>query len=210
MLKYNLVPFVLVVGATLSKAFAFDPFTALSAAGSASSIFSSAKGISDTLGDVSQFSDFLGIASETLDESVGLASDLGYETDSKELDEQVDRMEDLNQKLKEIKWSSQDLKYTFDSDIGRAKSLSQKIRQMRKVVGISKKLAGAFGLKTKGSEKVATLQQVKINSMMLDELQAMRRLQLLAFLEEKEKEARQDIYLNKIIVQEEKKRRSFN
>ena len=210
MFKYNLVPVLFLVGLESEKAFAFDPFTALTATSSAASILGSAQGISETLGDVSQFSDFLGIASETLDESAGLASDLGYETDSKELDEQVGRMEDLNQKLKEIKWNSQELKYTFDGDIQRTKSLAQKIRHMRRIFSISKKLAGAFGLKSKGSEKVATLQQVKINSMMLDELQAMRRLQLLAFLEEKEREARQDIYLNKIVIQEEKKKRSFN
>lgn len=210
MFKHNIIPFFILIGLKSQNVYGFDPFTALSATGSAASILGSAKGISDTMGDVSQFSDFLGIASETLDESAGLASDLGYETDSKELDDQVYKMEDLNQKLKEIKWNSQELKYTFDGDIQRAKSLAQKIRQMRRVIRISQKLASVFGLKAKGSDKVATLQQVKISSMMLDEMQAMRRLQLLAFLEEKEREARQDIYLNKIVIQEEKKKRSYN
>lgn len=210
MFKYHLISNVILLGLIAQKAFGFDPFTALTATSSAASILGSAKDISETMGDFGQFSDFLGITSETLDETAGLSSDLGYEADSKELDEQVSQMEDLNQKLKEIKWNSQDLKYTFDGDIHRAKSLAQKIRQIRKVVSISKKLAGAFGFKTKGSEKVATLQQVKINSMMLDELQSMRRLQLIAYLEEKEREARKDIYLNKIVIQEEKRKRSVN
>ena len=110
----------------------------------------------------------------------------------------------MNSDLREIKWSSDELKYSLESDIDSTKSFAQKLKQMRKMLSISKKLASAFGLKTKGSDRVATLQQVKINSMMLDELQSMHRMQLLAYLDSKEKAAKQDVFINKIILEEKK------
>ena len=181
------------------KVFAFDPYSAMTAA---SSIFDSTKGISENFSELSQFSEILGIASETADESVGLASDLGYASQSDELDQKVQKLEKLNSKIKDLKWSSDEMKYTLDSDISQTKSLSQKLKQMRKIISVSKKLAGVFGLKTKGADKIATLQQVKINSLMLDELQALRKMQLLGYLENKERIANQDLYLNKILNEE--------
>ncbi|MFZ3231732.1 MAG: hypothetical protein WA160_16105 [Pseudobdellovibrio sp.] len=202
------MPLIIIFSIHPFRVFAFDPFTAMTMANSAAGFLNSAKGISDTVGDLSQFSDFLGLASETMDESNGLANDLGYESDASDLDQKVQNLEALNSKLRDIKWNSEDLKYTLDSDINSTKSLSQKIRQMRKLISISKKLAGAFGLKTKGADKVATLQQVKINSMMLDELQSMRKIQLLGYLEDKGRTANQDIYLNRIISEETSKNQS--
>lgn len=200
-----MIPFILLTGLTPYRIFAFDPFTTLTAANSAAGLFSSAKGISETVGDLSQFSEFLGTASESFEEVDGLANDLGFESDSNELDNKVQNLEKLNSQLRDLKWTNEDLKYTLDSDINTTKSLSQKIRQMRKLISISKKLAGVFGLKTKGSDKIATLQQVKISSMMLDELQAMRKIQLLGYLENKGRIAKQDIFLNRIVTEENNK-----
>jgi hypothetical protein len=202
MLKYSLIPFIVTVSLYSIRGYAFDPFTTLTAASSAASLLNSAQGMSETVGDLSQFSEFLGTTAETFEEVGGLGADLGFESDSNELDQKAQRLEKLNSQLRDLCWTSDDLKYTLDSDINSTKSLSQKIRQMRKLISISKKLAGGFGLKTKNSDKVATLQQVKINSMMLDELQAMRKMQLLGYLEDKERIAKQDIYLNRIIGEE--------
>ena len=90
----------------------------------------------------------------------------------------------------------------LDADINSTKKLSQKMRQAKNIIKASKKLASLFGLKTKGSEKVATLQQVKINSMMLDELQNMNRMQLLTYLDTKEKTLNRELYLNKILLED--------
>ncbi len=184
------------------KSFAFDPYTAMTAANAAAGFLNSTKNISDGFQELGQFSEILGIAAETADESVGLTNDLGYEAQTDELDHKVEKLEKLNSKIKDLKWSSEEMKYTLDSDISQTKSLSQKLKQMRKIISMSKKLAGVFGLKTKGADKVATLQQVKINSLMLDELQAMRKMQLLGYLENKERIANQDLYLNKILNEE--------
>ena len=93
------------------------------------------------------------------DEYVGLAGDLGYEPDTSAIENKVEKLEELNSKIKDLKWSKDEMKYALDSDINQAKSLTQKIKQMRKIISVSKKLGGIFGLKTKGSEKVAALQQ---------------------------------------------------
>jgi hypothetical protein len=184
------------------RAFAFDPYTTMTAANAAAGFLNSTKNITDGFAELSQFSEILGIASETADESAALINDLGFESQSDELDHKVEKLEKLNSKIKDLKWTSSEMKYTLDSDINQTKSLSQKLKQMRKIISMSKKLAGVFGLKTKGSDKVATLQQVKINSLMLDELQAMRKMQLLGYLENKERIANQDLYLNKILNEE--------
>lgn len=202
MFKYCVVPLFLIINFHTLKIWAFDPFTVMGATNTTVSFLSSIKDINDTAGNLSEFSDVLGIATETLDESSSLASELGYESNSVDLDKRVEKLQNLNSKLKDIKWNSDELKYTLDSDINNTKSLAQKIKQMRKIISISKKLAGAFGLKTKGSDKVATLQQVKVSSMMLDELQALRQVQLVSYLEDKERIAKQDIYLNKLLNEE--------
>lgn len=211
-LKYFSIFLFLIIKSNVSLA--FDPYSAMTVAQTTSGVLGSMKGISDNFEDLSNFSDLLGIANETMDESVGLAGDLGYESDTSAIDNKVERLEELNSKIKELKWSKDEMKYALDSDINQAKSLAQKIKQMRKIISVSKKLGGIFGLKTKGSEKVATLQQVKISSSMLDELQSMRKMQLLAYLEDKERIINQDLYLNKLLIEETEKnkfrRRSSN
>jgi tetrahydromethanopterin S-methyltransferase subunit B len=187
------------------SSFAFDPYTSMTMVQTASGVLSSMKGLSENFEDLSNFSDLLGIANETMDESVGLADDLGYETDTSTIDHKVEKLEELNSKIKDLKWSKDEMKYALDSDINQAKSLTQKIKQMRKIISVSKKLGGIFGLKTKGSEKVAALQQVKISSSMLDELQSIRKMQLLAYLEDKERIINQDLYLNKLLNEENEK-----
>ncbi|MBC7429995.1 MAG: hypothetical protein H7336_15380 [Bacteriovorax sp.] len=205
MSKPILIPFIIMISFYGIRIYAFDPFTMMTVASTAASMFNSAKGIAETAGDLMQFADVLGETGEAIEETQGLASELGYEGDSNELDGKAIRLEKLNSQLKDLKWTNDELRYSFDSDITSTKSLSQKIRQMKKIVSISKKLAGTFGLKTKGSEKVAALQQVKLDSLMLDELQAMRKVQLLSYLEDKERIAKQDIMLNRIITEENTK-----
>lgn len=202
-LKYFSIFLFLIIKSTVSLA--FDPYTAMTVAQTTSGILGSMKGISENFEDLSNFSDLLGITTDVMDESVGLAGDVGYESDTSAIDNKVEKLEELNSKIKDLKWSKDEMKYALDSDINQAKSLTQKIKQMRKIISVSKKLGGIFGLKTKGSEKVATLQQVKISSSMLDELQSMRKMQLLAYLEDKERIINQDLYLNKLLNEETEK-----
>lgn len=202
-IKYFSILLILIIKTNVSLA--FDPYTAMTVAQTTSGVLGSMKGISDNFEDLSNFSDLLGITTDVMDESVGLGDDLGYEADTSVIDRKVEKLEELNSKIKELKWSKDEMKYALDSDITQAKSLTQKIKQMRKIISVSKKLGGIFGLKTKGSEKVATLQQVKLSSSMLDELQSMRKMQLLAYLEDKERIINQDLYLHKLLNEETEK-----
>ena len=202
-LKYFSIFLFLIIKSSVSLA--FDPYTAMTVAQTTSGVLGSMKGISENFEDLSNFSDLLGITTDVMDESVGLAGDLGYESDTSAIDNKVEKLEELNSKIKDLKMTKDEMKYALDSDINQAKSLTQKIKQMRKIISVSKKLGGIFGLKTKGSEKVATLQQVKISSSMLDELQSMRKMQLLAYLEDKERIINQDLYLNKLLNEETEK-----
>ena len=205
MSKHCLIPLIIIMSLVGIKAFAFDPYTTMTMANTAVGMFNSMKGAVDTIGDLSEFAGVIGETSETIGEASELASDLGLEGDSEQVNKQLSKMEKLNESLKDIRWTSEDLKYSLDSDIKSTKSFASKIKQMRKILSTSKKLAGIFGLKTKGSEKVAALQQVKIDSLILDEVQAIRKIQLLAYLEDKERIVKQDIYLNQLITEEQKK-----
>ncbi|MBC7457825.1 MAG: hypothetical protein H7235_06075 [Bdellovibrionaceae bacterium] len=205
MSKSCVIPLFIVVSASALRAKAFDPFTTLTVANSAAGLLSSSKDISETMGDLSGFSELLGNASEGFEEVAGLGEDLGYEGDADQVKAKVEQLEKLNTNLRDVKWMSEDLKYNLDSDINSSRSFAQNIKKMRKILNVSRKLAGIFGLKTKGSDKVATLQQVKISSMILDEAQGMRKIQLLGYLENKERIAKQDIYLNKILNEEHSK-----
>jgi len=64
-----------------------------------------------------------------------------------------------------------------------------------------------MGFRPKTAEKAARIQEIKLDSMMLEELQAIRRSQYLAYLENQEAKHKRELLLKEILQSKSQKGR---
>lgn len=132
-----------------------------------------------------------------------LLSELGVDPDgSGAMKNAVSNLEDLSSKARDLRWSKDDVRTALDYDLKRANSMTEKLKALRNMISASKRIATIIGVRPKAGEKAAVIQEIRINSMILEELQAMRRAQFLAYLEDRETKARRDIFMEQVIEQE--------
>ncbi|MDG0816483.1 hypothetical protein [Bdellovibrio svalbardensis] len=149
----------------------------------------------------------------TIDETIGVGfalSDLLGELDvSPESEEEVRKavgeLEKLNSRVGEVNANSREVHQLLQADLSRAKSLQEKLRAIKTMIAASKRIAEVMGFRPKAGSYAAQVQQLKINSMILDELQAIRRQMFLSSLEERQNKARRSILLESIVEQEREK-----
>lgn len=128
-----------------------------------------------------------------------LLEDLGLENDSEEeLENAVKRLEQTSELVRDARWASDDLRQVLDEDLKRGQSLSSKIKALRNLLAASKRVAAIMGYRPKAGEKAVRIQEIKINSMILEELQAMRRGQYLAYLENQKHAVNREMFLAEI------------
>lgn len=166
-----------------NSAHCFDPFTALAVGDS----------IKDGLDKADEVAD-IGFS------LTDLLSELGVETDSEQdLEAAVSRLHKLNSDARDLKWQNESLNQNIELSLNKGTSLSRRIKAMRNTIRTSKRLAEIMGFRPKAAEKAARVQDLKLNSMMLEELQSIRRAQYLAILEDKESKIRRDLILEKLV-----------
>lgn len=185
MLKYRLdLVLPLLVLITAKKSFAFDPYSTAMAAQTAYSFMNKA----DEAADV-------GFA------LTDLLEELGGDTDSEEemLQSSMNRLETVYSKTRELGWLGSDISNSISNDLNQGKSLTKKIKALKNTIQSSKKIATIMGFRPKAGEKAVHIQEIKINSMMLEELQAIRRAQYLAYLENQEAKHKRDLFLKEIL-----------
>jgi len=170
-------------------AYAFDPTTLAIGAQAVS-------GIMGGIGKVDEAAD-VGFALGDL------LSELGLDSDGEgEMKNAVSRLEELNSKARDLRWSRDEVRTALDYDLKRATTIAEKLKAVRNMISASKRIAAIMGIRPKAGEKAATIQEIRINSMILEELQAMRRAQFLTYLEDREAKARRNIYMQEIVEQE--------
>lgn len=185
MFKYRLdlvLPLFIVV--YTKRSMAFDPYTAAMTAQTAY--------------------DFMNKADEAADVGFALTDlleELGEDTDDQEqaLQSSMNRIESVYSKTRELGWLGSDLSNSINYDLKQGKSLSRKIRALKNTVQSSKKIATIMGFRPKAGEKAARIQEIKLDSMMLEELQAIRRAQYLAYLENQEAKHKRELLLKEIL-----------
>lgn len=180
-------PFIFVVMLIRSsRVFAFDPMT----------VAMTAQTVQTVMGQVDEAAD-VGFA------LTDLFGEIGIETDSEEdLQKAVDRMYKINSEARDLKWTSEDLNRSLNDDLANGKNLTKRIKALRNSIQASKKIATIMGFRPKAGEKAVRIQQIKIDSMMLEELQSIRRAQYLAYLEDKEAKAKREIFIQEILNKE--------
>lgn len=147
---------------------------------------------------------------DKMDEAAGvgfavsdLLEDLGLENDNEEqLEKAVSELESINSKIRDARWTHDEFKQITDYDLKRGRSLTTKIKALSRLIDWSKKVASVAGVRPKAADAALKVQQIKIDSMILEELQSMRRTQYLAHLENQKYKTDRELYLNEILEQE--------
>lgn len=182
-------PFFFCLFVLSDKTFAFDPTT----------VALGAQVVSGIVGGIEKADEMADLGFALGD----LLSELGLELDGEgELKNAVSRLEDLNSKARDLKWSREDVRTALDYDLKNATSVAEKIKALRNMISASKRIAAIIGIRPKAGEKAATIQEIRINSMILEELQGLRRAQFLSYLEDREAKARRSIFMQEIVDQE--------
>lgn len=185
MLKYRLdliLPLFLVIYS--KRSMAFDPYTAAMTAETAYNFMNKA----DEAADV-------GFA------LTDLLEEIGEDTDDEEamIQSSMNKIENVYSRTRELGWIGSDLSNSINNDLRQGKSLSKRIKALKNTIQSSKKIATIIGFRPKAGEKAVRIQEIKINSMMLEELQAIRRAQYLAYLEDQEAKHKRDLFLKEIL-----------
>ncbi|MFV8250459.1 hypothetical protein [Bdellovibrio bacteriovorus] len=128
-----------------------------------------------------------------------LLEELGVESGTEEeITKAVGRLEKLNSKARELHWTHVEVSEALSADLSSAKSLKERVSALRNMIKASKRIAEVMGARPKAGERASMVQSIKVNSMILEELQAQRRSQFLAYLETRESETRRNILLQEI------------
>lgn len=166
------------------KALAFDPVSVATAAQAAQGFMNQA----DEAADV-------GFALTDLMSEVGVDS----ENEEQSLQKALDRISDINNEARDLQWSHDDLNRSLNEDLASGNSLNKRIRAMKNAIKASKQIATIMGVRPKAGEKAVKIQEIKLNSMMLEELQAIRRAQYLSYLEDREAKLKRELFLREIL-----------
>lgn len=184
-LTYPFIFFVMIFKTT--KSFAFDPVAMAMTAQSAQNIINQVDEATD-----------VGFALSDL------MTEVGVETNQEEEDLQkaVDRIYKINSEARDLKWTSEDLDRSLNEDLTNGRSIGRRIKAMKNAIQASKKIATIMGFRPKAAEKAVRIQQIKIDAMMLEELQSIRKAQYLAYLEDKEAKLKREVFIQELLEKE--------
>lgn len=159
----------------------------------------------------------LGVGMGAMDsalDSAGEAADMGEamldlmnesEVDEslvKEMEANVKRLEELQSTLRNAKSTSQDLQNFLDFDLSRSKTLASKVRNVASKMRQGKRLLGMFNKKT--AQTGLQIESVRLNYRILDELRNIRLQEFSRYFQEKEKDARLRVAIEKTLKEEQK------
>ncbi len=137
----------------------------------------------------------------------GLLDELGVESETdKSLEAAIKDMEEANSKARDLKWSKEELDSNFGDLSDSGKALARRIKSLKNSIQMSKKIALIMGIRPKAAEKAVSIQEINLNSMMLEELQSMRKAQYLAYLESNRARIKRDLFIEEIKLNSNKKR----
>lgn len=184
-LTYPFIFFVMIFKTT--KSFAFDPVAMAMTAQSAQNIINQVDEATD-----------VGFALSDL------MTEVGVETNQEEEDLQkaVDRIYKINSEARDLKWTSEDLDRSLNEDLTNGRSIGRRIKAMKNAIQASKKIATIMGFRPKAAEKAVRIQQIKLDAMMLEELQSIRKAQYLAYLEDNEAKLKREVFIQEILEKE--------
>lgn len=137
----------------------------------------------------------------------GLLDELGVESETdKSLEAAIKDMNEANSKARDLKWSKEELESNFGDLTDSGNALSKRIKSLKNSIQMSKKIAVIMGIRPKAAEKAVSIQEINLNSMMLEELQSMRKAQYLAYLESNRARIKRDMFIEEIKLNSNKKR----
>lgn len=155
--------------------FALDPFTIAAGAQAIGGILGATGGESGGWMEAAE----TGIALGELLTEVGV--DPTAEDEAKQAVEKIEKIRGL---VGEAKATKREVEGLLDLEALKASSHASRLKQIRRLVEVTKRIGILFGAKPKIAEKALQVQQTQLNQMMLEELMATRRARLDQFLRE--------------------------
>ncbi len=185
---------ILIVITTGNNANAFDPVTISTGLQAASNVM-------DGINKVDEAAD-VGFALSGLLEELGIDS----ETDES-LELAIKNMNEANSKARDLKWSKEELDSNFGDMENSGRSLSRRIKSLKNSIQMSKKIASIMQIRPKAAERAVSIQEINLNSMMLEELQSLRKAQYMAYLESNRARIKREIFIEEIKLNSKKQGR---
>lgn len=176
-----MIPFIIVTTLTKSsKSFAFDPFTATMATNS----------IMDKIDEASN----IGFAFTELLTEIGIQND-----GNKDLNQAIDQLNSFQTQSRDAQWTTDDFNHSLNMTLENGQNLEKRMNALRNAVQASKKIASLMGFRPKAAESAAKIQEIRISTMMLEELQSIRKAQYLTYLENENEKIKRELYIKKIL-----------
>lgn len=193
------LPIIIIVQA--KKAMAFDPVAATYLAKSAASYMAANYGSSQSSSERS-YNDAVDRAEEAADIGISLAdllSDLGEGDGSEEqLRNAVSKLNKTKSTIEDIHWNGSEIDRALRGDIQKGESFGKRLRGISRVIQASKAIAAIAGYRPKAAEKALKVQDIRINHLMLEELQSIKSEMYLARLENKQAKADRAVFLREL------------
>lgn len=184
-----IIPFIILSLTKSSKSFAFDPFTASMATSS----------IMDKIDEASN----VGFALTDLLTEVGIQND-----GDKDLNQAIDQLNSFQSQSRDAQWTTEDFNHSLNMTLENGQNLEKRMNALKNTVQASKKIASIMGFRPKAAESAVKIQEIRISSMMLEELQSIRKAQYLAYLANENEKIKREIYIQKILHQSDQERRN--
>lgn len=160
--------------------------------------------VSGIMQSKSEVEEIAGIGSALVD----LLEDLEIDQSSEdEVNEAVEKLQELDTKLKKSKSIHSEMTSVMSMEIKRANSLKDQIRTLKSMIGKAKRIADLMRATPKAGAAVADVQNIQINTMILSELQSSRRSRDLVQVENTKARAERILFMDELRREYEEKAR---
>lgn len=138
---------------------------------------------------------------------LNLIEDLEIDQSSeKEVDEAIEKLTNLNSKIQKSRMLHSEVSELLKLDIKSANSLSDKIRNFKSIIDRAKQIAQIMKILPRAGEKASDIQSLRINTMILDELQESRRKEELQKISANSEKIERKLFIQNIRKEYEKKK----
>lgn len=138
---------------------------------------------------------------------LNLIEDLEIDQSSeKEVDEAIEKLHQLNEKIQKSRTLHSEVSQLLKLDIKSANSLSDKIRNFKSIIDRAKQIAQIMKILPRAGEKASDIQSLRINTMILDELQESRRKEELQKISANSEKIERKIFIQNIRKEYEEKK----
>lgn len=166
---------------------AFDPVTATTTANIAKSFLDDAAEAAESVGVILEIAREFDINTDTADEEVARINSV---------------ISQMQSELSRYKYAYGDIRANVETLSSKSSSLRSKLQAFKRTIEAAKRIMLLMAARNKTAHKIASVQQVALQSSILDELHGIRTALYVSFLEKEQKRLERELYVRRILAQE--------